>query len=934
MIIDGSSLLSTQYYGNLPREIMFAKTTEEKERFYHKIMKTSKGVYTNAIYGFMRTLIKIAEVKRPAYLAVAWDISRNTFRRELYADYKGNRGDTPVPLKEQFELCEELLKRMGVPVFMDEKFEADDLCGTISRLFENEVPVKILTKDNDYLQLVSENTNLWMIHGTAKKTEELYKKYSGEADPSDVPDSRMFNFTPELVVKEFGILPSSVPSLKGIAGDPSDNIKGVPGVGEASAVALIARYKTVSGLYDEINNRDEKGLKELNDYWKTGLSLKRSPLSYLIKTSEDELVGEKAARLCEKLATIRRDVDLNGLTLQDLKLNINIEETAKIFAELEFKSLSAAGFGGNEMPYKAEEVHIIKDNDALSEFSTELLKEKKAGASFVIGGNEIMAAGFAGENAGTSFIVTGEGLLEEDICGLLQALKDKGIQIAVNDIKSVLPAVPLSENDVTFDVSVAAYLLDPIASEYDYSYIGLKYCNAVLAKRSDVLSKKTAAELLKADEGRAAKLFGDEASINVKAATTLENALKDAGMLKLYREIEHPLIFTLSEMEQRGIKVNRDNLTEYGKKLGESIEVLKKEIFELAGGEFNINSPKQLGEILFEKLKLPYGKKTKTGYSTSADVLEKLRPEDPVIGKILDYRTLTKLKSTYADGLFAFIGDDGRIHSKFNQTITATGRLSSAEPNLQNIPVRYDLGRQIRRAFVPKDGYIFVNADYSQIELRLLAHMSKDEKLIGAYKNAEDIHRTTASLVFKTPLDEVTPAQRSNAKAVNFGIVYGISSFGLGQDLNISRKEAEGYIKSYFESYPGIKAYLDGLVESAKNTGFAVTEYGRRRPVPELTSSNFMERQLGERIAMNSPIQGTAADIIKIAMINVNRRLKAEGLKSELILQIHDELLIETEPSEKKRVIEILTDTMKHAADLSVELEVSGNEGDTWYDLK
>ena len=407
--------------------------------------------------------------------------------------------------------------------------------------------------------------------------------------------------------------------------------------------------------------------------------------------------------------------------------------------------------------------------------------------------------------------------------------------------------------------------------------------------------------------------------------------LGEEKMDRLFLEIEMPLVFTLYEMEQRGIRANSEALAEYGKELAVGIEKLEKEIYENAGEEFNINSPKQLGVILFEKKKLPFGKKTKTGYSTSADVLEKLRCEDPIVDMVLQYRQLTKLKSTYADGLAAYIGADGRIHGKLNQTVTATGRISSTEPNLQNIPIRMELGRQIRRVFTPADGCVFLDADYSQIELRVLAHMSGDERLIEAYRQAEDIHRITASQVFHTPLNEVSAAQRSSAKAVNFGIIYGISSFGLGQNLNITRKEAEGYIKKYLDTYPQVKEFLDRLVEHAKKEGYAVTMFGRRRPIPELSSGNFAQRSFGERVAMNSPIQGSAADIIKIAMIRVNERLKAEGLRSRLILQIHDELLVEAPVSEKERAREILEEEMRNAADLRVSLEVEVGEGSNWY---
>ena len=503
------------------------------------------------------------------------------------------------------------------------------------------------------------------------------------------------------------------------------------------------------------------------------------------------------------------------------------------------------------------------------------------------------------------------------------------------DVKPQLYSLDLTEEDPVFDAAIAAYLLNPLKDSYTYDSIAQDFLGMTVPSRADWLKKQSLAEAYEKD----AENFGHYAAyasmIPVMAYETLSQRLKETEMTKLFETIEMPLVFALYDMEKAGICVEKDALEEYGSQLTERIAELEKNIYELAGENFNINSPKQLGVILFEKLGLPFAKKTKTGYSTSADILEKLRSYDPIIGQILEYRQLTKLKSTYADGLAGYIRpDDHRIHGKFNQTITATGRISSTEPNLQNIPVRMELGRLIRKVFVPKEGCIFVNADYSQIELRVLAHMAGDEHLIQAYKEAQDIHRMTASQVFHTPFDEVTPAQRSNAKAVNFGIVYGISSFGLSQDLSITRKEAENYIQQYFETYPGIKAFLDRSVADAREKGYAVTMFGRRRPVPELLSSNFMQRSFGERIAMNSPIQGTAADIIKIAMVRVDRRLKRQQMKSQLILQIHDELLIEATLDEVDEVKHILKEEMEHAARLAVPLEVDMHTGHNWYELK
>ena len=483
-----------------------------------------------------------------------------------------------------------------------------------------------------------------------------------------------------------------------------------------------------------------------------------------------------------------------------------------------------------------------------------------------------------------------------------------------------------------FDMTVAAYLLNPLLGDYPYDGVAKDYLSIVLSSKKDYLGKLTCEQMIKEDEKKVVDYACYEAYVAWKSKEILESNLKEKGMYELYENIEMPLVFVLYDMEKEGIRADGDKLKEYSRELAVSINKIEKRIYEEAGEEFNINSPKQLGVVLFEKLQLPNEKKTKTGYSTSAEVLDKLAPDHPIVADVLEYRQLSKLKSTYADGLINFIEQDGKIHTTFNQTITATGRLSSTDPNLQNIPIRIELGKLIRKVFLPEQGHLFVDSDYSQIELRVLAHLSDDEKLIEAFKNGQDIHRSTASLVFDTPFDEVTDIQRRNAKAVNFGIVYGISAFGLANDLNIGRKEAQAYIDSYFEKYPKIKAFLDKTVSEAKEKGYIKTMFGRIRPIPELSSSNFMQRQFGERVAMNSPIQGTAADIIKIAMIRVHDRLLKENLKSKLILQVHDELLIETAEDEKEYVIELLEEEMHKAADLKVSMEVGTECGYDWYD--
>lgn len=933
LLIDGSSLLTTQFFGNLPREIMFAKTLEEKEKYFHKIMMTSTGVYTNAIFGFLRTLFKIIKDQNPTYLAVAWDLSRNTFRRELYEAYKGNRTETLEPLKSQFALCQDILKRMHVTQFMDEKYEADDFCGSLSKKFETKVPVRILTKDNDYLQLVTERTNLWMMHTTAEKTDELFKKYQLNKNEMNVPE-RAFCFTPELVEAEFGVPPKHINSLKGLMGDSSDNIKGVTGVGPATAVKLIQEYGTIDCLYGAIRDLDTQGEKQIKEYWKEKLGLKRSPLSYLKKESDSELVGEKAARLSEKLATIKCDIDLGDITLEDLKTSLDRKEAQNVLDELEFKSLRL-DLGGEQK----EEVDIsqmfqeITDFTEAQEWVQRAKRQRMLGIQLVWEEKEVFGLGICLPDKTAAFIKVQFFITDDMIMRWVKELAIHVPEIYVVDLKSQLYFLYEEGSLPYLDTGVAAYLLNPLESAYPYEIQAKEYLDMEIPSQSDLFGKICIRDAqMMADEMVKYACYG--AYTALFAGQIMMNKLKEDGMAMLYREVELPLVYSLYRMEKAGILVKGEALKEYGARLVSGIETLEKEIYDLTGETFNINSPKQLGEILFGKLKLPFAKKTKSGYSTAADVLDKLAPDYPVVGKILEYRQLTKLKSTYADGLFGCIREDGRIHGTFNQTITATGRISSTDPNLQNIPIRMELGREIRRVFVPRDGFVFVDADYSQIELRVLAHMSGDESLIEAYRHAQDIHAMTASQVFHTPLAEVTSLQRRNAKAVNFGIVYGISAFGLSEDLSITRKEALQYIERYFETYPKVKEFLDGLVETGKEQGYVSTMFGRRRPIPELKSTNFMQRSFGERIAMNSPIQGTAADIIKIAMNRVDRRLREEGHQSRIVLQVHDELLVEVKKEELVAVQKILSDEMRGAANLDVPLEIDMKTGNSWFETK
>ncbi len=907
LIIDGSSLLATQFFGNLPREIMFAKTLEEKEKYYHKIMKTSKGVYTNGVYGFLRYLFRLLKDIPPKYLVINWDLSRDTFRRELYPDYKAQRSEVIEPLVQQFDLCREILAKMGIRELASDRYEADDFSGTVSARFENEIPVKIISKDRDYLQLVSDKTELWIMHSSAVKTEEVFKKYNMNPKKYMVSD-RCFPLTPELVLKEYGVEPMSVASLKGLEGDPSDNIKGVPGVGEKAAMALISYYKTVDALYDELKSLDEAGRAALNLKWKNELGITRSPMNNLLKTDDTALVGEAAARLSTTLATIKRDVPLEWNELSDYELKFDSEAAKACILELEMNSLV------DEIPSFAESAgqnEIIEINDLCEadELISRLAKSGKT-IGYAAGKLEDDTPYFAlSDDETLEYRLIPEAFLTEDF--ILDRLCDeckKGMKISAFNIKNVPFLMKAEKPENTFDPSVAAYLLAPLKGDY-----GTK---SVLA---DFLPKA---------------LSLTEAAAAFALAPVLREKLEKEGMSRLYREIEIPLAYVLSNMEKRGIIADKKELGTLSANFGARISELEKTIYSEAGEEFNINSPKQLGVVLFEHLNLPHGKKTKTGYSTAVEVLEELKEGYPVVAHILEYRQLSKLKSTYADALADCIAEDGRIHCKLNQTVTATGRLSCTEPNLQNIPVRTEIGREIRKVFVPAPGCVFVDADYSQIELRVLASLSKDSELIAAYNEGRDIHALTASKVFGIPLEKVTSVERGRAKAVNFGIVYGISNFGLGQGLGISWEEAKDFIDKYFETYPSIKQFLDGLVSSAYDKGCARTAFGRIRPIPELSSGNFNLRSFGERVAMNSPIQGTAADIIKIAMLRVENRLKRDTKGSKLLLQIHDELLIEAPEEEKETVKQILLEEMPAAWDGGVRLEVEVNEGSSWYEVK
>ena len=889
VLIDGHSILNRAFYG-VPE------------------LTNSEGLHTNAVYGFLNILFKILDEEQPDYLTVAFDVHAPTFRHKMYDAYKGTRKPMAEELRQQVPLMKEMLTAMGVTIVEKEGYEADDLLGTIAKQSEAQgLEVSIVSGDRDLLQLASDHIKIRI--PKTKRTGTEIEDYLAKD-----------------VVEKYQVTPLQFIDVKALMGDSADNIPGVPGIGEKTATALIVSYGSIENAHDHLEeikpNRAKQNLSEHYDMAQMSKELAtieiHAPIEYSLEDAKlGNLFTEEAYLMCKRLEfknmLSRFDIDApKNLAEEHFTFVTDKKQISDIFK----KAKKAGHIGCCLLPGEG----IITEQLSLFEQPKE--QQVIEGMSIAFSEEDIYYL-----SAGTE--VSAEELLEE-----IRELSGGQTKVSVMDLKETLKTLPLPENDRYFDASVAAYLLNPLKNDYPYEDLAKDYAGLMIPSKTDLLGKESPVKAKQAKPEAFLKYICYMAYIPWKTRDRLLEELNNTGMQTLYDTIELPLVYTLSDMEKEGVHVDAEELKRYGEELAAQIAVLEKEIYEGAGETFNINSPKQLGHILFEKLEMPYGKKTKTGYSTAADVLEKLAVEYPLVSKILEYRQLAKLKSTYADGLANFIEEDGRIHTNFQQTVTATGRLSSTDPNLQNIPIRMELGRMIRKVFLPKDGYVFVDADYSQIELRILAHMSGDEMLIQAYREAQDIHRMTASQVFHTPFEEVTDLQRRNAKAVNFGIVYGISSFGLSQDLSISKKEAQEYIERYFESYPKIKEFLDGCVEKAKKDGYSVTMFGRRRPLPEISSSNFMQRSFGERIAMNAPIQGTAADIIKIAMNRVHRRLIDEGLKSRLLLQVHDELLIEAAPDEVDEVKKILDEEMKGAADLSVELEIDTHTGKNWYEAK
>ena len=864
-----------------------------------RLLSTREGTYTNAVYGFFNIVYKLIEEQKPDAVAFAFDLHAPTFRHKMYEQYKGTRKGMPEELREQMPLLKEVLQAMHIPIFEQEGFEADDILGTLSALAEKNgiVPV-VVSGDRDLLQLAGETLKVRIpkTKGGRTETEDYYA-----AD----------------VQAKYGVTPAEFIDMKALMGDASDNIPGVPGIGEKTAAKIITQYHDIETAIAHAAEIKPK------------------------KASENLAAYQEQARLSKFLATIVRDMPLEW-DKEILKIGDMFNQTAyELVKRLEFKSMFSRFEGSASAPKQAEQTYrFVADREGAKEVLA-ALKKGEVGYAFVYENEEGQGLALYQEQLGGVWMEASMAFLMQELLEIFQPFfADSAYRKIGHDVKKDIRFLRSYGYDgftAEFDTAIGAYILNATGSSYEYDDIAAAFLNETYPSQEEVFGKgRTKKAFAALPEAERTAYGARQAEIFFRARKVMEERLAENEQKSLFYDMEMPLIYVLADMEKYGIKVDKAALLAYQKRLGESLDGMEEEIYALAGEKFNINSPKQLGVILFERLGLKGGKKTKTGYSTAADVLEKLRTAHPIVERILHYRQLAKLKSTYADGLLAVMdAETEKIYSTFNQTITATGRISSTEPNLQNIPVRLELGRELRKIFIPESAeFCFLDADYSQIELRVLAHISGDESLIAAFKSNQDIHRTTASQVFHVPFDEVTPLQRSNAKAVNFGIIYGKGAFSLGQDLGISRKEAEEYINAYFARYPKIKTFMEDTIKNGAKNGYVSTLWNRRRNMPELQSSNFMQRAAGERAAMNMPIQGTAADIIKLAMIKVHRALQEGGYRSRLILQVHDELLIEAYKEEKDAVAKILKENMEHAADLLVPLDVDVHEGASWFEAK
>ena len=862
LILDSNSILNRAFYGV-------------------RYLSAKDGTPTNAIYGFLNILLKLIKEQEPDYICAAFDVKAPTFRHKQYEGYKAQRKPMPEGLAAQMPLAKDVLRAMGVTILEKEGYEADDIIGTVARLCEeSEISCFIATGDKDDLQLASDKTKVILTVTKSGYNETII--YDDKA-----------------VKEKYHVTPTEFIDVKALMGDPSDNIPGVKGVGEKTAMSLIEKHHSIEYIYENID----------------GIGLKGA----MLQKMKD---GREMAFMSKELATINRNTPIEFNAEECVFDGFeNNGELYEILKRLELNSIiKKLDLSGGD--------NVKENEDIFKDFSYQV------GDKNMINGDKVtVVLDFDGDNISSAAVGVGNNavvLNEQD--DIKELLEDDSIAKVMFDVKEAIVKLNgrIDIKNISDDTAIAAYLVDPAKNEYTIEKLASEYFGTVIEKPE----VKQLSLLDDVETDRSEYLAKCAVALGV-LNERIGDKIKENGQEKLYQEVELPLVTVLAHLEINGFLVDDNQLKEFADKLGEKIDALTNEIYMLAGEEFNINSPKQLGVILFEKLELKPVKKTKTGYATNADVLEKLRDKHPIVNFIMEYRQLAKLKSTYCDGLTAVVNPNThRIHSVFTQTVTVTGRLSSTEPNLQNIPTRTELGREIRKMFVAKDGYVLVDADYSQIELRVLAHIANDETMINAFRNNEDIHAVTASQVLGIPLEDVTKEQRSSAKAVNFGIVYGIGEFSLAQDLHISVKEAKAYIESYLEKYHGVRNYMESIKEQAKKDGYVKTMLNRIRYIPELKSPNYNIRQFGERVALNTPIQGTAADIIKLAMVRVDNRLINEELKSKLILQVHDELIVEAHKDEVNKVKQILSEEMQGAMELNVPLKVDMSTGHSWYDAK
>ena len=926
VLIDGNSIMNRAFYG-----IMGSKA-----------LTTKDGKYTNAIYGFLAILFKLLEDEKPDYIGVSFDLKAPTARHKMYEGYKANRKGMQTELAEQMPIIKDVLRAMNIDIIEKEGYEGDDIIGTLSRYGEQKgLEVVILSGDRDTFQLATDNVRINIPRTKAGKTE-----------------TEIFNR--EKVKEVYGIEPKQLIEVKGLQGDTSDNIPGVPGIGEKTALSLVQKYGTIDNLYKKL----ESGEADIKGKQKEKLE-ENKDLAYLSRT----------------LGEINTQVPIED-TLEELKLEEwDKPKVLEIFKELNFKryidrfNLQDENENANlnsenniENKYKVEnktieEIKSIIENQSKMIFYIET--EKDENEEKIIKEKITVISVFNTSENEAYYINLKEKNRIQDFKEIFENDKILKSGIDLGRVYILLKQEGIDFKGINYDASIAAYILNPTNNKLKINDLAEQYLeidvneilgnnqnkkaeqinlfdtmqNAGISDKNEQKEEKSEEEKIKEEQEKAIKAEEKKCTlysyIIYKLQEITMKKLEEINAVELFKNIDMPTITVLANMQWNGMYADEEELDKFGNQLKEQLEIKTKMIYEMAGEEFNINSTKQLGEILFEKMKLPVVKKTKSGYSTDVDVLEKLKSEDPIISEILDYRQLMKLNSTYVEGLKPYINPKTkRIHSFFHQTITATGRISSTEPNLQNIPTRFELGKQVRKIFKPEPGKVYIDADYSQIELRVLAHMSEDTHMVQAFKDGEDIHKQAASKVFKTPMEEVTKEQRSNAKAVNFGIVYGISDFGLGEQLGISRKIAKKYIEEYLQEYEGIKNFMDNMKEKAKETGYVETLFNRRRYIPELKSNNYMVRQFGERAAMNTPIQGTAADIMKIAMINVYRKLVENGLEAKIVLQVHDEMMIEAPLNEAEKVKEIVKNEMESAIQLKIPLIAEVSEAENWYECK